>query len=453
VSQKKTPVGISGGSEVAKDQPSRLELFKRKGVATPCQFTKRRCAPVAHLFGSGIKIAIIGGGPAGLRAAEVAASRGATVTLFDAKPSVGRKFLVAGRGGLNLTHSEPRESFATRYSGPGTPDGFWPSVLADFDTDALRAWATGLGVETFVGTSGRIFPRELKAAPLLRRWVERLRKLGVHFALRHRWTGLRPGARWQIDFQVEGELRTFEADAVILALGGGSWPETGSDGGWVEILQQLGVAVAPLVSANCGWELPWPAALLSEAEGKQLKNITARVGATMAVGELMITRYGLEGGAIYQLGPALRAMAEPEIVIDLKPSFTAEQLVAKLGPARRNFLAEARSRWRLSDAAHAILKHLSAPEALNSAAALATATKACRLRFTGPRPLAEAISSAGGVCWSELDATLMLRQMPGVFVAGEMIDWEAPTGGYLMQGCFATGTRAAQGAVAFPVRL
>ena len=408
---------------------------------------KHRCAAPGHLFGCGIKIAIIGGGPAGLRAAEVAATQGAIVTLYDAKPSVGRKFLVAGRGGLNLTHSEPRESFATRYSSPGAPTNFWPSVLAEFDADALRAWAAGLGVETFVGTSGRIFPREMKAAPLLRRWVERLRKLGVHFAMRHRWTGLRPGANWQLDFQVEGELRTFETDAVILALGGGSWPETGSDGGWVKILEQLGVAVTPLVSANCGWELPWPSALLTEVEGKQLKNITARAGVTTAVGELMITRYGLEGGAIYQLGPALRAMAEPEVVIDLKPSFTAEQLVAKLGTARRNFLAEAQSRWRLSDAAFAILKHLAAPDAFNSAAALAATTKECRLRLTGPRPLAEAISSAGGVCWSELDGSLMLRRLPGVFVAGEMIDWEATTGGYLMQGCFATATRAAQGAL------
>ena len=437
---------------------------------------KHRCTPSGHLFGCGIKIAIIGGGPAGLRAAEVAATQGATVTLYDAKPSVGRKFLVAGRGGLNLTHSEPGEAFATRYSGPGTPVNFWPSVLADFDAEAMRAWAAGLGVETFVGTSGRIFPREMKAAPLLRRWVERLRKLGVHFASRHRWTGLRPahpvmeeerrihaaapatspalphkcgvpGARWQLDFQVEGEFRTCEADAVILALGGGSWPETGSDGGWVKILEQLGVAVAPLVPANCGWELRWPTALLAEVEGKQLKNITARAGATTAVGELMITRYGLEGGAIYQLGPALRAMAELELVIDLKPSFTADQLVAKLGMVRRNFLAEARSRWRLSDAAFAILKHLAAPDAFNSAAALAAGTKECRLRLTGPRPLTEVISSAGGVCWSELDESLMLRRLPGVFVAGEMIDWEAPTGGSLMQGCFATATRAAQAAL------
>ena len=404
------------------------------------------------------------------------------MTLFDAKPSVGRKFLVAGRGGLNLTHSEPRESFATRYNGPGTPADFWSSVLADFDADALREWASGLGVETFVGTSGRVFPREFKAAPLLRRWVERLRKLGVHFALRHRWTDLRPGARvydpqqfpqtednrashaavtmenaaghrpavrecWQLDFQVEGEPLTFEADAVILALGGGSWPETGSDGGWVEILQRLGVTVSPLMSANCGWELPWPPALLAEAEGKQLKNITALAGETTAVGELMVTRYGLEGGIIYQLGPALRAMAEPEIVIDLKPSFTAEQLVAKLGTCHRNFLAEARSRWRLSDAAFALLKHLSSPEGFTSAAALANATKSCRLRLTGPRGLAEAISSAGGVCWNELNEALMLRRLPGVFVAGEMIDWEAPTGGYLMQGCFATATRAALAAV------
>jgi len=369
------------------------------------------------------------------------------VTLFDAKPSVGRKFLVAGRGGLNLTHSEPRDVFATRYIGSGAPVNFWHAVLADFDAEALRAWASGLGVETFVGTSGRIFPREFKAAPLLRRWVERLRKLGVRFALRHRWTGLRPGARWQIDFQVGDGSRTYEADAVILALGGGSWPETGSDGGWVEILQRLGVAVTPLVSANCGWELPWPPALLAAAEGKQLKNITARVGPSTAVGELVITRYGLEGGVIYQLGPALRALAEPELVLDLKPSFTPEQLVAKLGTARRNFLVEARSRWRLSDAAFALLQHLVTPDTLNSAAALAIATKNCRLRLTGPRPLAEAISSAGGVCWSELDDSLMLRRLPGVFVAGEMIDWEAPTGGYLMQGCFATATRAAHAAL------
>ena len=394
-----------------------------------------------------INVAIIGGGPAGLRAAEVAAAGGASVTLFDAKPSVGRKFLVAGRGGLNLTHAEPRERFLTRYSGPEQPPEVWAALLAEFDAAALRTWAAELGVETFVATSGRVYPRELKAAPLLRRWVHRLRAAGVQFAMRHRWTGLRPGAPWQVDFQVEGEPLTIATDTAILALGGGSWPETGSDGAWFSVMEELGVTVAPWVSTNCGWEIPWPPAVLAQAEGQPLKNITARAGGTTAVGELLVTRYGLEGGAIYQLGPALRAMAEPELVIDFKPAHTVEQLVKKLGICRRNFLVEARSRWRLSDAALVILENLPGREPFTSAEALATTVKSCALRLTGPRPRAEAISSAGGVRWAELDASLMVRRLPGIFVAGEMIDWEAPTGGYLMQGCFATGSRAARGAL------
>ncbi len=377
----------------------------------------------------------------------MAAAGGASVTLFDAKPSVGRKFLVAGRGGLNLTHAEPRERFVTRYTGPEQPPELWASLLADFDAEALRQWAADLGVETFAATSGRVYPRELKAAPLLRRWVQRLRADGVKFALRHRWTGLRPGAQWQIDFQVEGEARTVEADAVILALGGGSWPETGSDGAWTSALEKQGVSVAPLMAANCGWEISWPVALLAQAEGKPLKNITASAGETTAAGELLVTKYGLEGGVIYQLGSALRALPEPEIVIDFKPAHTIEQLVKKLGNCPRNFLAEARSRWKLSDAAFAILEHLPGQIPFTSAESLAATVKNCVLKLTRPRPLAEAISSAGGVRWRELDATLMVRQLPGIFVAGEMIDWDAPTGGYLMQGCFATGTRAAHSAL------
>ncbi len=292
-----------------------------------------------------------------------------------------------------------------------------------------------------------MYPRELKAAPLLRRWVHRLRESGVRFALRHRWTGLRAGPRWQLEFQADDGLRVVEADAVILALGGGSWPETGSDGGWVSALAALGVGIAPLSSANCGWEVAWPPAVLVSAEGQPLKNITARAGGTSAEGELLVTRYGLEGGVIYQLGPALRAMPEPEIVIDFKPAHTVGQLVRKLGNCPRNFLAEARVRWKLSDAACAILENLPGRAPFTSAESLATTVKACALRLTGPRPLAEAISSAGGVRWAELDSSLMVRRLPGIFVAGEMIDWEAPTGGYLMQGCFATGTRAARGAL------
>jgi uncharacterized flavoprotein (TIGR03862 family) len=395
-------------------------------------------------------IAIIGGGPAGLRAAEVAAEGGARVVLFDAMPSPGRKFLVAGRGGLNLTKSEPRDVFATHYISPGAAENPWPALLADFDADSVRAWAGALGVETFAAGTGRVYPREMKAAPLLRRWVHRLRALGVELRMRHRWVALRAGPGVELDFEVEKERAfTFAADAAILALGGASWPETGSDGAWIGALEKLGVSVAPLAPANCGWEFPWPPEVLTVAEGRPLKSIAVRALGKVVAGELLVTRYGLEGGAIYQLGPELRAMAEPAITIDFKPAHTVEQLIAKLGPVRRNFLAEARSRWRLGDAVHAILAYTAGAVAHASAEALAFAVKNCALRLTGPRPIAEAISSAGGVRWNGLDAGLMLRTVPGVFVAGEMIDWEAPTGGYLITGCLATGTHAARAALAW----
>jgi uncharacterized flavoprotein (TIGR03862 family) len=381
-----------------------------------------------------MKIAIIGGGPAGLRAAEVAADGGAAVTLFDAKPSVGRKLLVAGRGGLNLTHGEDFSRFVTRYTGPGQPEGFWENLLAGFTPADLREWAAGLGIETFEQRTGRVYPREMKAAPLLRRWVERLRGHGVTFEMHHRWTGLKPGPPHELEFSFYEERRTFTADAVVLALGGASWPVTGSDGRWTSILAGLGIGVNPLVPANCGWETPWPADLLAVAEGRPLKNLVIRAGDHEAAGELMVTTYGLEGGALYQLGAALRAMAEPRIHIDFKPTFSTEEL-------------ERKGSWKLSPAAEAILRH-GAPSSI-SPHDLAARAKACPVAFTGPRPIAEAISSAGGVRWDELDANLMLRKLPGVFVAGEMIDWEAPTGGYLMQGCFATGTLAGNQAALF----
>jgi len=397
-----------------------------------------------------MRIAIIGGGPAGLRAAEVASGGGASVSLYEAKPSVGRKFLVAGRGGLNLTKSEPREQFAQRYLGPDE-GGRWPSLLAAFDSDALREWASALGIETFVASTGRVYPRELKAAQLLRRWVQRLRERGVSFAVNHRWQKLTPGSPLTLEFHVHGASSQVSADAVVLALGGGSWPQTGSDGSWTTILRDLGVNVAPLQPANCGWEVPWPPSVLAAAEGKALKNLVVRAGTEEVSGELLVTSYGLEGGAIYQLGPALRAMSEPVLTIDFKPAFTVEQLVAKLGGASKNLTQLALQRWRLSEASMAVVQHAFA-DSTASAHALAAAVKACTLRLTGPRPIAEAISSAGGVSWSELDDDLMLRRLPGVFVAGEMIDWEAPTGGYLIQGCFATGTRAGSAAAQFASR-
>ena len=394
-----------------------------------------------------MNVAVIGGGPAGLRAAEVAATAGAKITIFDAKPSVGRKFLVAGRGGLNLTHSESHDDLTARYIGGNPPSRMWASLLDEFDPERMRAWAGELGVETFVATSGRVYPRQLKAAPLLRRWMQRLRELGVQFAVRHRWTGLQMRSQVDVEFAVGTEVRTLQFDAVILAVGGGSWPETGSDGAWVKTLGSLGVTVTPLIPANCGWEVAWPAEVLAQAEGEPLKNVLVRAAQTTVAGELLITRYGLEGGAIYQLGPVLRAMPQPTLSIDFKPTFTVEELVAKMGLSRQNFLAETRQRWRLSKGAAAILASCATPEQLASVQALAAAVKGCTLRLRGPRPLVEAISSAGGVSWSELDERLMIRRLPGVFVAGEMIDWEAPTGGYLLQGCFATGTRAGRGAV------
>lgn len=383
-------------------------------------------------------IAIVGGGPAGLRAAEMAARGKARVTVYDAKASVGRKFLVAGKGGLNLTKAESLELFLTHYQGPDLPAGLWNNIITAFDAEALRAWAAGLGVETFAASTGRVYPREMKAAPLLRRWVQRLRAAGVEFALHHRLTGLREG---ELDFNT---TTTVKADATVLALGGGSWPETGSDGQWAAMLP---VDIAPLQAANCGWEVAWPPALLVEAEGQPLKNIVARAGDQKAIGELLITRRGLEGGAIYQLGPALRAQPHPTLHLDLKPNVSREQLVRKLGLIRRNFLPEARKRWKLSDAAFALLRHF-APET-ESAPAFAETAKNLAIPLLKPRPLEEAISSAGGVRWGELDENLMLKKHPGVFCAGEMIDWEAPTGGYLMQACFATGTHAGRHALAW----
>ncbi|MFT6862515.1 MAG: putative flavoprotein (TIGR03862 family) [Akkermansiaceae bacterium] len=387
-------------------------------------------------------ILVIGGGPAGLRAAEVASAAGAKVTLCDQKRSVGRKFLVAGKGGLNLTHSEELDSFMTRYRGPDQPDDFWSRALTGFDNKAIRAWAARLDVGTFVQKSGRVYPKALKAAPLLRRWVEQLRSQGVEFLMSHRLTSLAGGeAKFETS---EGEI-VMQADAIILAMGGGSWPQTGSDGSWVATLAEAGVKVAPLCSANCGWEIDWPEDLRPQIEAQPLKNLVASVGAELAPGEIMLTRYGMEGGPLYALGPALREMPRATVTLDFKPTFTVSQLIAKMESAKRNFLAESQYRWKLSEPMRLMLAHFHGP--FDSAAQLAECAKACRVPLTKPRPLEEAISSAGGVSWNAVDDQLMLKELPGIFVAGEMIDWEAPTGGYLLQGCFASGTMAAEAAL------
>ncbi len=383
-------------------------------------------------------VLVVGGGPAGLRAAEVAALSGARVLLCDAQPSVGRKFLVAGKGGLNLTHSEPVADFPKRY---GSEAERWRDLLADFGPDHLREWAAKLEVETYVGTSGRVFPRGQKAAGLLRAWVRRLRERGVQFRMGARLAGLtREGEGWRVEFESE-EHFPLRTRTVVLALGGASWPETGSDGTWRPILTKLGVEIAPWTPANCGWEVDWPKEFLERAEGLPLKNLTVAAGDEAFSGELLITRYGIEGGAIYRLGPTLRAMQSPAIRIDLKPQLSAEALRSRLTTANLHWSKA----LKLSATATALLETYFSAE-LNDLEKLAARVKEFPLPLRGPRPIAEAISSAGGVRWSELDHALMLRKLPGLFVAGEMIDWEAPTGGYLMQGCFATGDRAGRSA-------
>ena len=427
-------------------------------------------------------IAVVGGGPAGLRAAEISAMQGAKVAVFDSKPSVGRKFLVAGRGGLNLTHTEDAAAFLGRYRSSGEMPAVqgeesrqrWDALLCEFGPAALRDWAAGLGVDTFTASTGRVYPREMKAAPLLRRWVARLRSLGVEFRMRHRLTGFETGHRLRLEFESGGSLEGDEgspeeqskrvgpvsiqlgdtaestsavtARAMVLALGGASWPQTGSDGRWVGLLREKGVSISPLGPANCGWECEWPAEVLVACEGKPLKNISARAAGVIQRGELLVTKYGLEGGALYSLSAALRGMETPVLTIDFKPDSSFESLVKRLGTARAGFLTEARLRWRLDEPTCALLSSLLPPEAFHSAMATACAAKQFRLTLRRPRPVDEAISTAGGVAFSCLNERLMLSNLPGVFVAGEMLDWDAPTGGYLMQGCFATGTRAGIGA-------
>ena len=397
-----------------------------------------------------MNVAIVGGGPAGLMAAELAANGGAKVTLYEGKPSVGRKFLVAGHGGLNLTHSERVDQFAKRYIGSFRPD-YWKELLNDFSNSDTRNWAAGLGIDTFIGTSGRVFPKEFKAAPLLRRWVEHLRSLGVVFKTRHYLTKIRPINKCFIltittpDGVIESEF-----DAVILALGGASWPNTGSTGSWVPHLEFHGISINPFKPANCGWEVNWHEyfhgnATLSKIEGLPLKNIAVSAADQSIQGELLITQYGLEGGALYQLASKLRGMEVPILSIDLKPSFTAEELAKKINSSSRDLIGDAIRRWRLGAAASTLVLSSACKLGIIHPLSLALLAKNLVIPLSGPRPIAEAISSAGGVSFGSLNEDLMVRSLPGLFIAGEMLDWEAPTGGYLLQGCLSTGRRAGQG--------
>jgi uncharacterized flavoprotein (TIGR03862 family) len=398
------------------------------------------------------RLTIIGGGPSGLMAAEVACAAGVRVDLYDAMGSVGRKFLLAGKGGLNLTHAEPFAQFVGRYA---ERRGAVESWLREFDADALRAWAGKLGVETFVGSSGRVFPSDLKAAPLLRRWVRRLHASGVTFHMHHRWLG------WADDgalrFATPDGERSVSTDAVVLGLGGASWPQLGSDGAWVEPLAEAGIDIAPLQPANCGFELAWSEHLRTRFAGAPLKPLVAhwvdRHGnAQHRQGECVLSEYGIEGSLVYAIGAELREQiatrGEAMLYFDLAPGYTQTVLAERLAaPRGKHSLGDwLRRRVGLDPAKCALVFELTGKPTLADPVALAAQIKSLPLRLRAPRPVAEAISTAGGIRLEALDETLMARKRPGVFFAGEMLDWEAPTGGYLLTACFASGLRAGRGA-------
>ncbi len=445
-------------------------------------------------------IAVIGAGPAGLMAAETLAQAGHTVQVFEAKPSAGRKFLMAGRGGLNITHSEPSERFNTRYGARAPELG---AMLARLDANALREWVQSLGIDTFVGSSGRVFPAEMKAAPLLRAWMQRLRKQNVQFLMRHRWLGFeldhrseeqgaeasrpasrpsekqvseaRAGAKQTLRFESpKGEV-TVTPDATILALGGGSWARLGSDGAWWPLLQQHGVELAPLLPSNGGFEIKWSQYFIEQCAGQPLKTAefwlattpakatkgrgkSAKAAGTQAAaqqphlrGECLLTEHGLEGGAIYTLSAALRdeilRNGHVTLYVDLLPDYTAKKVLTEVSHPRgtRSLSSHLRSRLGVHGVKAALLRECLSADTFKDPLKLAAGLKALPIVLTACRPIDEAISTAGGVQFEGLTKQLMIKNLPGVFCAGEMLDWEAPTGGYLINGAMASGKAAAVG--------
>ena len=404
----------------------------------------------AAMISSKTHVAIIGAGPAGLMAAEVLAQGGANVTVYDAMPSAGRKFLMAGRGGLNLTHSEPLPAFLARYR-EAMPN--LKAALAAFPPQALRDWSEALGQETFVGSSGRVFPKAFKASPLLRAWLRRLDSMGVKLVLRHRWTGWDEQGR--LRFQTPDGPVAVETTSTVLALGGASWPRLGSDGAWAEILAARGVKISPLRPANSGFTVAWSDIFRDRFEGQPLKGVALISGAHRVRGEAVVTRTGIEGGAVYALSAELREAiirsGQVTLHVALRPDLDAKDLIAKVSAPKgkqslSNFLRKAIS---LSPVAIGMLQEAAKVSGTSlasmSPAELANLINAVPIELTGVAPIARAISTAGGISFSEIDADFMLRRLPGVFVAGEMLDWEAPTGGYLLQASFATGAAAGRG--------
>ena len=403
-----------------------------------------------------MNIAVIGGGPAGLMAAESAITAGAQVDLYDAMASVGRKFLLAGKGGLNLTHSEPSQKFLLRY---GERRAQIAPLLASFGPDALRAWTRGLGIETFVGSSGRVFPTDLKAAPLLRAWLRRLRQAGVRFHMRHRWSGWdKQGALY---FSTSKGFRSAQADAVVLALGGGSWPKLGSDASWVPILAKHGIHSAPLLPSNCGFDVGWSEHFRTKFAGHPVKSVAVVIrndaGAeSWHPGEFVITETGVEGGVVYTVSASLRneilAKGTATLRLDLTPDRDIPRLTHDLSRPRgkRTMATHLERQAHIVGVKAGLLREVLSKEDFADPARLAAAIKSLPLRLVAARPLEEAISTAGGVPFEALDERLMIRTLPGIFCAGEMLDWEAPTGGYLLTACFAMGRVAGAGAAAWP---
>ncbi len=404
-------------------------------------------------------VAVIGGGPAGLMAAEVLSASGLEVHLYDAMPSVGRKFLLAGKGGLNLTHSEPYEIFVSRF---GERRAALEPMLAHFGPERLRAWAHELGVETFVGTSGRVFPKDMKAAPLLRAWLHRLRAAGVKFHMRHRWLGWNDAAQpssGSLRFSTPDGERAVQADAVVLALGGASWSRLGSDGAWAPWLQAAGVDVAPLKPANCGFDMAWTEHFSSRFAGQPFKSVaiafTDSQGRSFArKGEFVATATGIEGSLVYAASALLRdeiaAHGSATLTLDLLPDRSAEQVLAAVRHPRgaRSLSSHLKSRLGIEGIKAAVLHEVLARDAMLQPEQLAATIKAVPLRLEAARPIDEAISTAGGVRFEALDAHLGTGREAAVFCAGEMLDWEAPTGGYLLTASMASGAAAARGVLA-----
>lgn len=390
-------------------------------------------------------IAVIGGGPAGLAAAEMLAEAGHRVTLYERMPSVGRKFLIAGRGGLNLTHSEPLESFHRRYHPAQTP---LAEAIDAFPPQALRDWCEGLGQPTFIGSSGRVFPKSFKASPLLRAWLGRLDAMGVRILTRHRFLGWEDG---HLLFETPEGRIALEARPTLVALGGASWPRLGSDGAWVPLLTEAGIAVSPLKPANVGFSVPWSDVFRERFAGTPLKRVALRLGDATVRGEAMVTADGIEGGAVYALSRLIRqgieAEGEARLVLDLRPDLTEDALMRRLATHKpgASLATRLRKDAGLDPVAAGLLREAAGRALPSEAADLAVLIKAAPLRLLAPRPIERAISTAGGVAFEAIDTRFMLKARPGVFVAGEMLDWEAPTGGYLLQGAFSSGRSAAAG--------